>query len=160
MRASAQRREELGGGGGGGGGRSGVSKPAHLPLSLPSLRRRHSDRHRYRPIAPKPDPSPSLPPSPQCPAHPGGLFSCPARANPRLGVSRASRFLVLRKEQGVGVGQRRQLTGGSESRRSAQRAHRAAPNRREENKEPGVELRGGTSCGPPPPDQRRGEDTR
>ncbi|KAK2844650.1 hypothetical protein Q5P01_011309 [Channa striata] len=56
---------------------------------------------------------PALPPL--CPAHPGGLFSCPARANPRLGVSRASRFLVLRKEeQGVGVGQRRQQTGGSE----------------------------------------------
>ncbi|TKS82132.1 hypothetical protein D9C73_016241 [Collichthys lucidus] len=61
-------------------------------------------------------PPPSLPVSlPLCPAHPGGLFSSPARANPRLGVSRASRFLVLRKkEQGVGVGQRRQQTGGSE----------------------------------------------
>lgn len=62
---------------------------------------------------------------PLCPAHPGGLLSSPARANPRLGVSRASRFLVLRKEElGVGVGQRRQKTGGQsnpESRRSAER---------------------------------------
>lgn len=36
------------------------------------------------------------------PAHPGGLLSQrPARANPRLGVSRASRFLVLRKKKGA-----------------------------------------------------------
>lgn len=84
------------------------------PLS--SLRHRHSDRHRAWPIAPEPDP---LPPSlPLRPAHPGGLFSSPARANPRLGVSRASRFLVLRKkEQGVGVGQQRRQTRGSEQSR-------------------------------------------
>lgn len=106
-----------------------------LPTCPPpsSLRHLHDDRHRSWPIAPQPDPLRPLPPSlpPLRPAHPCGLFSCPARANPRLGVSRASRFLVLRKEeQGVGVGQRRQQTGGSEQRSAAVCADRGPARQR------------------------------
>lgn len=103
-------------------GRSGVSNPAHL--SPPSAADSSTDtaaglsRQSRTPLL-------SFLSLPLCPAHPGGLLSSPARANPRLGVSRASRFLVLRKEElGVGVGQRRQKTGGQsspESRRSAER---------------------------------------
>lgn len=93
------------------------------------------DGQRCWPIVPTPSVlslplgRPSLPPL--CPAYPGGLFSCPARANPRLGVSRASRFLVLRKEeQGVGVGQRRRQTGGSDQPREPAGCTEGGPTRR------------------------------
>ncbi|KAJ8005070.1 hypothetical protein DPEC_G00142840 [Dallia pectoralis] len=56
-----------------------------LPFSRPPC----SDRHRCWPIAPWATPPPPVP----CP--PRRSLSSPARANPRLGVSRASRFLVL-----------------------------------------------------------------
>ena len=50
---------------------------------------------------------------------PAVFFPSPARANPRVGVSRASRFLVLRKEElGVGVGQR-QAAGGRQGGQSS-----------------------------------------
>ncbi|XP_034729486.1 acidic endochitinase WIN6.2B-like [Etheostoma cragini] len=118
-----------GGGGegeGGGGGGGGTGSP-NLPTSLlpPPPPQRQTPLLAYRIRVGPPPSSLSLPHiSPLCPAHPGGLFSSPVRANPRLGVSRASRFLVLRKKElGVGVGQRRQHTGGQsspESRRSAE----------------------------------------
>ncbi|KAE8288864.1 Potassium/sodium hyperpolarization-activated cyclic nucleotide-gated channel 4 [Larimichthys crocea] len=47
-------------------------------------------------------PPPSLPVSlPLCPAHPGGLFSSPARANPRLGVGGDESKQVTHRHSGV-----------------------------------------------------------
>ncbi|KAG7474341.1 hypothetical protein JOB18_006657 [Solea senegalensis] len=77
--------------------------------------------------APEPDPKPTVlslpPPPPPVSALPTPAVSSPALPEPIrawLGVSRASRFLVLRKEElGVGVGQqqqRRQQTGGQTER--------------------------------------------
>lgn len=101
--------------GGGAEGMGSPNLPTSLLLLLPPPAPRQTPLLAYRTRAGPPSPaSPSLP---RCPAHPGGLLSSPARANPWLGVSRASRFLVLRKtEQGVAVGRRRQRTGGSEQR--------------------------------------------
>lgn len=110
--------------------RGGGTGSPNLPTSPPSAAHAATDtaaglsrRSRTPPSSPS---LPALPP--RCPAHPGGLFSCPARANPRLGVSRASRFLVLRKEeQGVGVGQQRQQTGGVRAVQRGGGPHREDP---------------------------------
>ncbi|TNN80995.1 hypothetical protein EYF80_008651 [Liparis tanakae] len=80
-------------GGGGGGGGGGGSQNLSTSLLPPPPPRRQTPRLAYRigagpppssPISPSARPPPSLLP-PLCPAHPGGLFSSPARANPRLG---------------------------------------------------------------------------
>lgn len=141
--------------------RSGVSKPAHLPLSSappPPVTGSATDTaaglsHHSQDPPPTTTTSSSLTPSlPLRPAHPGGLFSSSARANPRLGVSRASRFLVVSKDGGESRSgaSRGSSLGGGQSRpedRCRAQTRSASKTRRRVNKT--VSRTGGKTTRPP-----------